>query len=90
MCSAADLPVLLARTDGLVWVDIPVWDESAERTLTTAFGLHPLAIRDSANRNPVPKIHCYDDHVFLVLHAPQPGVGGTTSNSISSSVSVIS
>ena len=76
MCSAADLPVLLARTDGLVWVDIPVWDESAERTLTTAFGLHPLAIRDSANRNPVPKIHCYDDHVFLVLHAPQPGVGG--------------
>jgi Mg2+ and Co2+ transporter CorA len=76
MCSAADLPALLARTDGLVWVDIPVWDESAEQALTTTFGFHPLAVRDSANRNPVPKIHCYDDHLFLVLHAPQPGAGG--------------
>jgi Mg2+ and Co2+ transporter CorA len=40
------------------------------------FGFHPLAIRDSANRNQVPKIHRYDDHLFLVLHAPQPGAGG--------------
>ena len=24
---AAELPALLARTDGLVWVDVPVWDE---------------------------------------------------------------
>jgi magnesium transporter len=76
MYSAADLSTLLARTDGLVWVDIPVWDESAERMLTTTFRFHPLAVRDSANRNPVPKIHCYDDHLFLVLHAPQPGAGG--------------
>ena len=71
-----DLPDLLRRTDGLVWVDIPEWDEQAEQTLTTTFGFHPLAIRDSANRNQVPKIHRYDDHVFLVLHAPQPGAGG--------------
>ena len=73
---AAELPALLARTDGLVWVDVPVWDEQAERTLRTTFGFHPLAIRDSANRNQVPKIHRYDDHLFLVLHAPQPGAGG--------------
>jgi len=72
----ADLPALLARTDGLVWVDIPEWNEQAEQTLRTTFGFHPLAIRDSANRNQVPKIHRYDDHLFLVLHAPQPGVGG--------------
>jgi magnesium transporter len=76
MCDVADLPDLLTRTDGVVWVDIPAWDERAERTLRTTFGFHPLAVRDSANRNPVPKIHCYDDHVFLVLHAPQPGAGG--------------
>jgi magnesium transporter len=75
-CNAADLPVLLERTDGLVWVDIPEWNEQAEQTLTTTFGFHPLAVRDSANRNQVPKIHRYDDHLFLVLHAPQPGVGG--------------
>ena len=73
---AADLPGLLARTDGLVWVDIPEWDEQAAQTLTTTFGFHPLAVRDSANRNQVPKIHRYDDHLFLVLHAPQPGLGG--------------
>jgi magnesium transporter len=73
---AAELPALLARTDGLVWVDVPVWDEQAEQTLSTTFGFHPLAIRDSANRNQVPKIHRYDDHLFLVLHAPQPGAGG--------------
>ncbi|MBS1694089.1 MAG: magnesium transporter CorA family protein [Actinobacteria bacterium] len=71
-----ELPALLARTDGLVWVDIPVWDERAEQMLTSTFGFHPLAIRDSANRNQVPKIHRYRDHLFLVLHAPQPGAGG--------------
>ena len=74
--SAAHLPTLLARTDGLVWVDIPVWNETAEQMLTATFGFHPLAVRDSANRNSVPKIHLYDDHLFLVLHAPQPGAGG--------------
>ena len=72
----AELPALLDRTDGLVWVDIPEWDDEAEETLTTTFGFHPLAIRDSANRNQVPKIHRYHDHLFLVLHAPQPGAGG--------------
>ena len=29
-CHAAELPTLLARDDGLVWVDVPVWDEQAE------------------------------------------------------------
>ena len=76
LCDVTELPALLARTDGLVWVDVPVWDEEAEQTLTTTFRFHPLAIRDSANRNQVPKIHRYEDHLFLVLHAPQPGAGG--------------
>src|SRR3954465_10510637 len=65
---AAELPTLLARDDGLVWVDVPVWDERAEQTLSSIFGFHPLAIRDSAHRNQVPKIHRYDDHLFVVLH----------------------
>lgn len=74
--NATELPALLARTDGLVWVDMPVWDEEAEWTLRTIFEFHPLAIRDAANRNQVPKVHRYDDHVFVILHAPQPGAGG--------------
>ena len=53
-----------------------MWDEQAEQTLRSTFGFHPLAVRDSANRNQVPKIHRYEDHLFLVLHAPQPGAGG--------------
>ncbi len=28
---AEELPALLTRTDGVVWVDVPVWDEQAER-----------------------------------------------------------
>lgn len=75
-CDTAELPDLLARTDGLVWVDVPVWDEQAEQTLSSTFGFHPLAVRDAAQRNQVPKVHRYPDHVFLVLHAPQPGAGG--------------
>jgi Mg2+ and Co2+ transporter CorA len=71
-----DLPALLARADGLVWVDIPEWNAQAEQTLVSTFGFHPLAVRDCANRNQVPKIHRYEDHLFLVLHAPQPGIGG--------------
>ena len=69
-------PALPARTDGLVWVDIPVWDEQAEQTLTHDLWVSSARGRDSANRNQVPKIHRYDDHLFLVLHAPQPGAGG--------------
>ncbi len=76
LCDPSDLPALLTRTDGLVWVDVPQWNEQAEQTLTATFGFHPLAVRDSANRNQVPKIHRYDGHLFLVLHAPQPGAGG--------------
>lgn len=72
----AELGALLARPDGLVWVDVPVWSEQAEEVLTSTFGFHPLAIADSANRNQVPKLHRYDDHLFLVLFAPQPGAGG--------------
>ena len=67
---------LLNRSDGLVWLDIPTWDEQAERLLQDVFGFHPLAIRDCAQRNQVPKFHVYPDQVFLVLHSPQAGAAG--------------
>lgn len=75
-CDTGDLPTLLDRTDGLVWVDIPEWNEQAQHTLASTFQFHPLAIRDAAHRNQVPKIHRYHDHVLVVLHAPQPGAAG--------------
>jgi Mg2+ and Co2+ transporter CorA len=76
LCDAADLTALLARTDGLVWVDVPEWNQEAEEVLSSAFGFHELAIEDSAKRNHVPKVHRYDDHLFLVLFAPHPGAHG--------------
>src|SRR5664279_3594313 len=71
-----DLPDRLARTDGLVWVDIPTWDDDAQWVLSEVFCFHPLAIKDCADRTQVPKVHVYPGHVFLVLHAPFAGKAG--------------
>jgi Mg2+ and Co2+ transporter CorA len=71
-----DLPALLARRDVLVWVDIPQCDRQGERVLTDVFGFHPMAVRDCVERNRVPKVHAYADHVFVVLHAPERGKRG--------------
>jgi magnesium transporter len=65
-----------ARPDGMVWVDIPTTDAEAIRALAEVFGFHPLAVQDCLKRNPVPKVHVYPGHVFVVLHAPEPGEGG--------------
>jgi magnesium transporter len=73
---AEDLPALLERGQGLVWVDIPTGDEEAVRVRSEVFGFHPLAIRDCVERNHVAKVHAYPDHVFVVLHAPERGQGG--------------
>jgi magnesium/cobalt transport protein CorA len=70
------LAELLARDHGLVWVDIPECDPNAARVLTEVFAFHPLAVKDCIERNRVPKVHAYADHVFVVLHAPEPGLRG--------------
>jgi magnesium transporter len=74
--TADDVPELRERADGLLWVDIAEWDDAAELLLTKVFEFHPMAIGDCAKRNPVPKAHVYTDHFFVVLHAPEIGVGG--------------
>jgi magnesium transporter len=61
---------------GVVWVDVPVWDDDAAAVLTKRFGIHPRAATDCARRNPVPKVHLYSDHLFVVLHAPERGARG--------------
>jgi magnesium transporter len=67
---------LRTRPDGILWIDIPEWNDDAEKLLTTEFYTHPLALRDSRQRNQVPKVHVYEDHVFVVLHAPERGAAG--------------
>jgi magnesium transporter len=72
-----ELDLLIAMGEGLVWVDIPTCEPEGMQVLSEVFGFHPLAVRDCEERSQVPKIHAYSDHVFLVLHAPERGRGGT-------------
>jgi len=71
-----DLPDLLTAGTGVVWVDVPAGDPDAAGVLTDVFRFHPKAVSDSLGRSPVPKVHVYADHVFVVLHAPEAGRGG--------------
>jgi magnesium transporter len=71
-----DLPDLLERRQGLLWVDLPRVDAEAARVLAEVFRFHPLAIQDCENRNHVPKVHVYPDHLFVALHSPELGTGG--------------
>src|SRR5215211_2006713 len=75
-CASDDLPALLERGQGLVWVDIPQMDAEAARVLGEVFGFHPLAVQDCENRNHVPKVHVYQEYAFLALHSPELGKGG--------------
>ena len=72
----AELPALLARDDGIVWVDVPQCDEQVAEVLLDVLGCHPLAVRDCFQRNRVARVHAYPQQVFLVLHAPHLGAGG--------------
>jgi magnesium transporter len=75
--TADEVAELRERDDeGLLWVDIAQWDDVAEELLTKVFQFHPMAIADCAKRNPVPKTHVYQDHDFIVLHAPETGAAG--------------
>ncbi len=73
--AADELPALL-RGPNLVWVDVPSWDDEAAAALVEPLGLHAGAVRECAERNPLPKVHIYPDHVFVVLHAPEAGRHG--------------
>lgn len=72
----ADLDTLLDRSDGFVWIDVPVMDDEAEKVLRETIGCHSAVLHAFATRNHVPTVHAYDDHFFTTLHAPLLGVAG--------------
>jgi magnesium transporter len=72
----AQLPQLLQRQDGVVWVDVALCDGPVTELLAEVFGFHAIALRDCVERNHVSKVHAYPDHVFVVLHAPKVGERG--------------
>lgn len=57
-------------------MDVPTWDEDAERVLTELFGFHPTAVRDCKQRNYLPVAYSYPDHDFVILHTPMRGEAG--------------
>ncbi|WP_374457243.1 magnesium transporter CorA family protein [Nocardioides sp.] len=73
---AAQLTTQLERTDGFVWVDAQADDEQVERLLTEVVHAHPLVVAACRQRNHVPTLHGYADHVFVVLHSPFAGDAG--------------
>ena len=75
-CQWSDVPSLLEREDGFVWVDVASCNEEKAKALAQVFGFHALAVRDVLERSHLPKIHAYPDHLFVVLHAPEPGEAG--------------
>jgi Mg2+ and Co2+ transporter CorA len=75
-CRPEELPALVERDAGVLWVDVPEGDPDAAAVLGDVFGFHPRAVQDSLQRNPVPKVHVYPDAVFVVLHAPELGRRG--------------
>lgn len=72
----SELTALLQRTDGFVWIDMLAEDQHAERVLTEVLGAHPLVVAACRQRNHVPTVHGYADHVFVVVHSPFAGNAG--------------
>jgi magnesium transporter len=75
-CTWSDVSALLERGGGFVWVDVQTCDDENASALAERFGFHALALRDVLERSHLPKIHAYPDHLFVVLHAPEPGESG--------------
>jgi Mg2+ and Co2+ transporter CorA len=65
-----ELPALLERDDGYVWLDVPTWTGKAGQVLKEVLRFHPVAVGICRESNRMPMVHGYADHVFLVLHRP--------------------
>ena len=62
---------------GFFWIDVPVWDTDAE-ALLTGLGCHPMVLEGCRQRNYVPTVHGYEDHVFVTTRPPSSGSPATS------------
>jgi len=74
-CDPDDVVELYSHDDGFYWIDIPVWDAEAE-SLLTGLGCHSLVIEGCQQRNYIPTVHGYEDHVFVTTQSPYLGRAG--------------
>ncbi len=70
-----DVVELFAHEDGFFWIDVPVWDDASEEVVL-GLGVHPLVLEACRQRNYVPTVHGYDDHVFVTTQSPFLGAVG--------------
>jgi len=88
-----EVPSLLTLDESIVWLDILRPDEAALCLLGDELGFHPLALEDCAVGSPLPKVHVYGDHAFVILHSVEDGDGharGSPSSSSSSAGAYLS
>lgn len=71
-----DLQFLHGREGGFVWVDVPRPDPGCMATLLEIFDFHPLALGECTERIPVPRMHIYTDHAFIVVNGLGRGDDG--------------
>ncbi|MET0904026.1 MAG: magnesium transporter CorA family protein [Acidimicrobiales bacterium] len=74
-CDPEDVVELFSHDDGFYWIDVPVWDDEAE-SLLSGLGCHPMVLESCRQRNYVPTVHGYDDHVFVTTQSPYLGHAG--------------
>lgn len=71
-----EAPALLSSPDGFVWLDVPRSDEAAFALLRDVFGFHPMALQDCTEGSPLPKVHVYGQHAFVIVHAVEDDEDG--------------
>ncbi len=61
--------VAYCHADEFVWVDITAPDEADFTLLTERFNVHEMVLEDVHGQEGRPKLHEYDDQLYLVFHA---------------------
>jgi len=57
-------------SDGTLWVDCFRMNREESSLLSDVFAFHPLAIDDCLRPAFRPRVDAFDDHLFLIGHAP--------------------
>ena len=62
---------VLAKKEGLLWLDLENPTEFEEEVLIELFNFHPLAVEDCLSDSQHPKVDDYQEYLYLVVHSPQ-------------------
>lgn len=64
-----DISEVIARTQGVLWVDLESPTDDETRILKDEFGFHELAIEDAVRRSQRPKLDAYPDFYYMAFYA---------------------